>query len=175
MEGMVFHEAPTIPAGFAERLRQFDSKLRLSWSPWEGRGQYAHWVVQRRVPEREKAYVERHGIFRREELTRRETWEFVTDWTNEDGTMRVLDNRLMEWLAERDPGRYDSDRFEGFKRMMRTMGDATAKAREEHAAALVAAGIDEGLCHATVPTLRGTIGLCTGAELHKEPDDERKE
>jgi len=167
MEERVFHPAPTVPRGFLERLRQFDPLLSVEWQGWSIPGvKQPHWIVLRRVPEREKGWVERSGIMVRDEVVA-EKLEKVTDWVDEAGAMRPLDNRLMDWLAERDAGRYHADRFEGYKRMMGALGAATQKAKRDEKAAASAAAVDEVLRVATVPKLRKTQGHFMGANLRR--------
>ena len=119
------HEVPqpTLNAGFLRDLKGFDENLIPVWGPLEDveKGVFAHWIILRRLPEREWEYVQKNGIMQREETT-----EPVVEWTDRKGRYTPLDGRLFAHLAKRDPLRWSSSRFEGFKKMQ-----ASRRAKKE--------------------------------------------
>lgn len=112
-----FIPEPTRPVWFDKELASFDADLSVVWHARERAysGEYAHYRVTRRLPERELGWAMQNGLFLPERGRPQD--ETVLDWIDEEGHGKPLDRRLFDTLAACDPARWDSDRFTGFKKM----------------------------------------------------------
>ncbi len=171
MEDLSIIPEPEKPAGFDRDLKSFDELLFVVWHAVESAEKAAHWVVYRRIPEFEKKWVVRSGIFLQEEVQSKP--ELVMDYVRVDDRAREfyipLDRRFLDKLASIDPGRYKPGwrRKDSFKAMMRDRDTAVKKERAEEMDCMVRESVEDVVTAASTPTGRKPQGRFHGANLTK--------